>query len=87
MSLDLILRVGTKIKVDAFVGDAPDAAKLVDRVANLALGAPLPSTQRTAVIRAVEAWNSQTDSQNWQARRVHTAAYLIFGSPNYQIQR
>lgn len=79
--------VGTKIKTDAFIADAADAAKLVDRISNLALGAPLPSAQRTAVIRAVEGWNSQTDSQAWQARRVHTAAYLIFGSPNYQIQR
>jgi len=78
--------VGTKIKTDAFIGDATDAAKLVDRIANLALGAPLPSTQRAAVIRAVEAWTAQTDS-NWQARRVTTAAYLIFGSPNFQIQR
>jgi hypothetical protein len=79
--------VGTKIKIDAFLGDAPDATKLVDRLSLLALGAPLPSTQRAAVIRAVEAWTAQTDSQSWQARRVNTAAYLIFGSPNYQIQR
>ncbi len=79
--------VGTKVKVDAFLGDAPDAAKLVDRLSSLALGAPLPSTQRAAVIRAVGAWTAQTDAQNWQTRRVTTAAYLIFGSPNYQIQR
>ena len=79
--------VGTKIKLDAFLGDAPDATKLVDRLSNLALGAPLPATQRTAVIRAVEAFNSSSDAGNWQVRRVHTAAYLIFGSPNYQIQR
>jgi uncharacterized protein (DUF1800 family) len=79
--------VGTRLKIDAFLGDAPDATKLVDRLSNLALGAPLPATQRSAVIRAVEVWNAQSDSQNWQARRVNTAAYLIFGSPNYQIQR
>ena len=79
--------LGTRVKLDAFIGDAPDAPKLVDRIANLALGAPLPATQRTAVIRAVEAWNSSADSANWQARRVHTAAFLIYGSPNFQIQR
>jgi Protein of unknown function (DUF1800) len=79
--------VGTKIKVDAFLGDAPDATKLVDRISNLALGAPLPSAQRAAVIRAVEAWTSQSDPQAWQVQRVSTAAYLIFGSPNFQIQR
>jgi hypothetical protein len=79
--------VGTRLKIDAFLGDAPDAAKLVDRLSNLALGAPLPSAQRASVIRAVEAFNSSSDAGNWQVRRVNTAAYLIFGSPNYQIQR
>jgi hypothetical protein len=39
------------------------------------------------VIRAVEAFNAQTDAANWQARRIHTAAFLIYGSPNFQIQR
>jgi Protein of unknown function (DUF1800) len=79
--------VGTRLKIDAFLGDAPDAAKLVDRLSNLALGAPLPSAQRTSVIRAVEAFNTSSDPGNWQVRRVHSAAFLIFGSPNYQIQR
>ena len=79
--------LGTRLKIDAFLGDAPDATKLVDRISNLALGAPLPATQRTAVIRAVEAFNSSSDAGNWQVRRVHTAAFLIFGSPNYQVQR
>jgi uncharacterized protein (DUF1800 family) len=79
--------VGTRLNVDAFLGDAPDAAKLVDRLSNLALGAPLPAAQRTSVIRAVEAFNTSSDPSNWQTRRVSTAAFLIFGSPNYQIQR
>jgi hypothetical protein len=78
---------GTRIRLDAFIADAPDAARLVDRISNLALGAPLPATQRTAVIRAVEAFNSSSDPGNWQPRRVNTAAFLIYGSPNFQIQR
>jgi uncharacterized protein (DUF1800 family) len=78
---------GTRVRLDSFIGDAPDATKLVDRLSNLALGAPLPAAQRSAVIRAVEAFNSSTDAANWQARRVHTAAFLIYGSPNFQIQR
>jgi hypothetical protein len=78
---------GTRVKLDAFIGDAPDAAKLVDRLSNLALGAPLPAAQRSAVIRAVEAFNTSSDPGNWQTRRVHTAAFLIYGSPNFQIQR
>jgi uncharacterized protein (DUF1800 family) len=78
---------GTKVRVDAFTGDAADAAKLVDRIANLALGAPLPATQRAAVIRAVEAWSASATGGDWATRRVQTAAYLIYASPNYQIQR
>jgi uncharacterized protein (DUF1800 family) len=79
--------LGTRVKLDAFVADAADATQLVDRLSNLALGAPLPATQRTAVIRAVEAFNAQTAASNWQTRRIHTAAFLIYGSPNFQIQR
>jgi hypothetical protein len=86
-SADVPGALGTRISVDAFVGDASDPAKLVDRISNLALGAPLPATQRSAVIRAVEAFNASTTGSNWQVRRVHSAAYLIYGSPNFQIQR
>jgi uncharacterized protein (DUF1800 family) len=78
---------GTRVRLDAFIGDAPDATKLVDRLSNLALGAPLPSTQRAAVIRAVEAFTSSSTGADWASRRVQTAAYLIYGSPNFQIQR
>jgi len=79
--------IGTKVKLDAFTADAADAAKLVDRLSRLALGAPLPAAQRTSVIDAVQWWTATTDSANWQANRVKTAAYLVFGSPNYQVQR
>jgi hypothetical protein len=79
--------VGTRVNLDAFVGDAGDAARLVDRLSNLAIGGPLPATQRTQVIEAVAWWTSSTDAANWQRNRVRTAAYLVFGSPNYQVQR
>jgi uncharacterized protein (DUF1800 family) len=78
--------LGTRIRHDVFYGDAADAAKLVDRMANLALGAPLAGDARTKAIEAVSWWTSQR-SNEWQKQRVATAAYLVFGSPQYQVQR
>ncbi len=79
--------VGTKVKLDAFLADAADAAKLVDRMSLLALGQPLPSTSRAKVIDAVSWWTASTDATNWKTNRVKFAAYLVFGSPNYQVLR
>jgi hypothetical protein len=79
--------VGTQVTLDAYLADAADAGKLVDRLSRLAIGAPLPTAQRTQVINAVQYWTASTDSANWQRQRVRTAAYLVFGSPNYQVQR
>jgi Protein of unknown function (DUF1800) len=78
---------GTKVSLTAFTADAPDAAKLVDRISMLALGAALPAAPRSEVIKAVSWWTAQTDSANWQVNRVKTAAYLVFGSPQFQVQR
>jgi hypothetical protein len=79
--------VGTKIKLDAFYADATDPAKLLDRLSNLALGAPLPAAQRTKALDELTWWTANTNPQDWQAQRVRSAAYLVYGSPNYQIQR
>ncbi|HEX6703157.1 MAG TPA: DUF1800 family protein [Albitalea sp.] len=79
--------LGTQVDVDAFKADAADAAKLVDRIATLATGQALPAKPRDEVIKAVSWWSASTDSANWQANRVKTAAYLVFSSPNYQVQR
>jgi uncharacterized protein (DUF1800 family) len=78
--------LGTKIDVSAFLGDAPDAAKLVDRLSLLALGQPLQGNARTAVVNATAWWTAQNVGTNWQKFRVHTAAFLIFSSPQYQVQ-
>ena len=78
--------VGTKVDLSAFVGDAGDAGKLVDRMSSLVLGQPLPPIPRGEVIKAVSTWTSATD-RDWQTWRVKTAAYLLFASPNYQVQR
>ncbi len=79
--------IGTRIDLSAFLTDAPDAARLVDRLSMLALGQLLPSGPRAEVINAVSWWTSARDSANWQSNRVKTAAYLVFASPNYQVLR
>jgi len=79
--------LGTGVDTSAFLADAADAAKLVDRLSMLALGQALPSGPRTEVIKAVSWWTASTDAANWQKNRVKTAAYLVFASPNYQVLR
>ncbi len=79
--------VGTKVDLSAFTTDAADAAKLVDRIALLALGRPLPATPRQKVIDAVAWWDVNRDATNWKINRVKAAAYLVYGAPNYQVQR
>ncbi len=79
--------VGTKVDLSPFLADAADAAKLVDRLSIIALGQPLPGSARDAVIKAVSWWTDAVDKDTWRLNRVRAAAYLIFGSPNYQVQR
>jgi Protein of unknown function (DUF1800) len=78
---------GTQVRLAAFESGASDAAALVDRISQLALGTALPAAQRNKVIDAVQWWTEARDARNWRSQRVKTAAYLVFGSPNYQVQR
>ncbi len=79
--------VGTQVDITAFTTDAADAAKLVDRLSVLATGQALPAAPRDKVIAAVAWWTDQNDPTNWKTNRVKAAAYLVFGSPNYQVLR
>jgi uncharacterized protein (DUF1800 family) len=79
--------VGTKLTYDAWVSDAPDAAKLVDRISNLVLGMPLPRPARTKVIEAVEHFDDKNSPGDWRKRRVQRAGWLVMSSPEYQIIR
>jgi hypothetical protein len=79
--------VGNKVDLNAFTTSAADAAGLVDRLSVLATGAPLPAAPRDKVIAAVAWWTDQNDPTNWKTNRVKAAAYLVFGSPNYQVLR
>jgi hypothetical protein len=79
--------LGTVVNLSAFTADATDAGVLVDRISMLALGRTLPTAARSEVVRATAWWTSSTDSANWRVNRVKTAAFLVYGSPHYQIQR
>lgn len=77
--------VGTRVDLSGFEADAGDAARLVDRLSLLALGEPLPTGSRTAVINAVNAFPSGTTSE--RTNRVRQAAFLVFASPQYHLVR
>jgi uncharacterized protein (DUF1800 family) len=79
--------LGTRINLNAFTGDADDPAKLVERLSLLALGEPLPTASRNAVIQAVQAYTPQNNPNNFRTERVKQAAYLVFASPQYQVAR
>lgn len=74
-------RLGTSANLTAFTADATSAPALVDRFSLLVLGRPLPAASRAEVIKAVEAAGTSTTS------RTKAAAYLVFASPQYHIQR
>ncbi|MBT9525510.1 MAG: DUF1800 domain-containing protein [Rhizobacter sp.] len=78
---------GTVVNLNAFTADATDAGVLVDRISMLALGRTLPTAARNEVVRATAWWTSGNDAANWRVNRVKTAAFLVYGSPHYQIQR
>lgn len=78
---------GTKVDLSRYSADAADAGKLVDRLSVIAIGEPLPAATRAEIIKAVSWWTASTDRTNWQANRVKTAAFLVFASPSFQVQR
>lgn len=87
-SSDVPNATGTQVDLNAFLSDADRPDVLVDRLSNLALGAPLPSAARSAVITAVSAYTSaNSGAANFKRYRVQQAAYLVFASPQYQIAR
>ena len=51
------------------------------------LAAAWVATPRASVVKAVERWTQATDGNNWKTSRVKRAAYLVYASPDYQIQR
>jgi uncharacterized protein (DUF1800 family) len=78
---------GTRVNLSGFVAGAGDAPALVDRLAVLATGAPLPTATRQRVLSAVEGFTAQTAGADWQMLRVQVAAYLVYASPAYHVIR
>jgi uncharacterized protein (DUF1800 family) len=78
---------GTTVDIAPFVGEADDAQRLVTRLSMVALGRKLPGAAQQQVVNAVNAWTQQTAGDDWRLWRTRTAAYLIFGSSHYQVQR
>ncbi|MBD3892807.1 DUF1800 domain-containing protein [Hydrogenophaga sp.] len=77
--------LGTRVDLSAFLADAADPARLVDRLALLALGEPLPAAARTAVLQALDAFPS--GDADYRANRVRQAAFLVFAAPQYHLIR
>ncbi|MEK8030303.1 DUF1800 family protein [Ideonella sp. DXS29W] len=79
--------VGTKLNYDAWLTDAADATKLVDRMSRLVLGENLPEPARTKVIEAVAHFDNDNYPGEWRRQRVQRAGWLVLSSPQYQIVR
>lgn len=79
--------IGTNVSFYEFKASASDPSALVDRLSQLVLGRNLNAASRQAVIDSVSFWNAQAHPDDWRDRRVAEAAYLVLGSPDYQIQR
>ena len=84
---DIPNSVGTKIDTSAFLADAADATKLVDRIATTVLGQPMQGAARDKVIAAAGWFTSTNSPADWRDNRVRAAAYLVFASPQYQVLR
>jgi hypothetical protein len=78
---------GTTIDLSRFTADAADAGRLVDRLSVIATGQALPAGTRSEIVKAVSWWTASTDATNWRTNRVKAAAYLVFASPDFQVQR
>ncbi len=76
----------TQVNLDPFLVDAPDPARLVDRMVRVGLGGRITPAARQTMINAVAAWTA-SNSSTYLKERVKTAAYLVFASPQYQIAR
>ena len=79
--------VDTRIDLQPFDGLAATPEVLVDNLSLLALGRLLPAAPRAKVLEAVTWWTQSTGGSDWRRRRVQAAAFLVFASPDYQVQR
>ena len=66
-------------KLEAGVRDNAFAYLLILRL--------LPAVPRAKVLEAMTWWTQSTGGSDWRRRRVQAAAFLVFASPDYQVQR
>ncbi len=85
-SKDIPNSLGTQADLSGFETSADDPPALVDRLSVLAVGGALPEGTRQRIVSAVAAFDA-SNSKTWRTERVRQAAYLVFGSPNFQVQR
>ncbi len=79
---------GTKLSsLAVWEADSDNVPKLVDRMSVIATGRTLPAGTRESVIKAVEAFTPTNSPTHYKTSRVKQAAWLVFASPQYQIQR
>lgn len=79
---------GTKLSsLAVWEADSDNVPKLVDRMSVVATGRTLPAGTRESVIKAVEAFTPTNSPTHYKTSRVKQAAWLVFASPQYQIQR
>jgi uncharacterized protein (DUF1800 family) len=75
--------LGTRVQLAAYQADASDPGLLVDRLSMLAYGDVMKADTRKLVVDAVAAVGTQREG--WAEERVKQAAFLIFGSPRWQV--
>jgi uncharacterized protein (DUF1800 family) len=89
--------VGTKLDLSALASTlktAADSGAVVDRLNELLLEGRLSSAEKGEIVNAMNAWTpadtwlmQSAFNSSWQIERVKSAAYLIFASPKFMIQR
>ncbi|MEK8051145.1 DUF1800 family protein [Ideonella sp. DXS22W] len=77
----------TRVDLSRFATSADDAGALVDRLSTLATGGTLPASARSKVVQAVQAAGSAETGTAAQLARAKRAAWLVFASPQFQVQR
>jgi uncharacterized protein (DUF1800 family) len=82
---------GTKVDLNSLAKIADKADALVEKLNTVVFAGSLNSTEKSAMLDAVNAWDAnncqQKNNCDYLKERAKTAAYLSFASPQYNIQR
>jgi uncharacterized protein (DUF1800 family) len=83
---------GTKLNYAPFEAAADDIPALVKRLNDLLVDGRLTAAEQTFLVDAAKTWDAThtwlaNENTNYRKERVKMIAYLIFSSPQYQVQR